>query len=220
MWPSGERSRIARRRLPKPIYPPSGKRRSQSPESSGPRCICTFVIRTSVSASPLFMSPLMPHMTSVPSDPQFVDFGFNVKKLNPLHRAVDQARDTVKKPKAQYVLVKEEQERRSGQAEKMPPQPSATLRLRSPKGGLNVLLAAVAIKPDARLPIRVLVVLLDVTRQELDVVMDKRRIKLTSGGRYDHVFDCCDLGHSGILVVNGGIEPRESLAERGKHRET
>src|SRR5258708_21171762 len=164
MWPSGERSRIARRRLPSPMYPPSGKCRSQSPESSGPRCICTFVIRTSVSASPQFTSPLMPHMTSVPSDLQLVDFGFNLEKLNALHRAVDQAWDAVKKPKAQYVLVKEEQERRSGQPEKMPPQPSATLRLRSPKARLNVLMAAVPIKPDARLPIRVLVVLLDVTR--------------------------------------------------------
>src|SRR5258708_12506743 len=163
MWPSGERSRIARRRLPNPMYPPSRKRRSQSPESSGPRCICTFVIRTSVSASPQFMSPLMPHMTSVPSDPQFVDFGFNVKKLNPLHRAVDQARDTVKKPKAQYVLVKEEQERRSGQADKMPPQPSPTLRLRSPKGGLNVLLSPVPLKPSAPLPLHLPIPLLALT---------------------------------------------------------
>jgi hypothetical protein len=110
-------------------------------------------------------------MSSLPPVPQLVDFSFNVKELNALHRAVDQARDTVKKSEAQYVLVKEEQERRPGQPKKMAPQPSAALRLRSPKRGLNVLLAAVAIKPDARLPIRVLVVLLDVTRQRLDVVM-------------------------------------------------
>src|ERR1700676_4172255 len=174
MWPSGERSRMARRRLPSPMYPPSGKRRSQSPESSGPRCVCTFVIRTSVSASPQFTGPLIPHITLFPPDPQLVDFSLNVKELNALHRAVDEARDTVKKSEAQYVLVKEEKERRPGQPKKMAPQPSATLRLRSPKGGLNVLVAAVAIKPDARLPIRVLVVLLDVTRQGLDVVMDER----------------------------------------------
>src|ERR1700737_2412933 len=114
MWPSGERSRIARRRLPNPMYPPSGKRRSQNPESSGPRCVCTFVIRTSVSASPQFTSPLIPHMTSVPPDPQFVDFGLNVKELNALHHAVDQARDAIKKSEAQYILVKKEQERRPG----------------------------------------------------------------------------------------------------------
>src|SRR6267378_2445644 len=174
MCPSGERSRMAKRRLPNPMYPPSGKRRSQSPESSGPRCVCTFVIRTSVSGSPQFTSPLMPHMNSLPPVPQLVDFSFNVKELNALHRAVDQARDTVKKSEAQYVFVKEEQERRAGQPKKMAPQPSAALRLRSPKRGLNVLLAAVAIKPDARLPIRVLIVLLDVTRQRLDIVMCER----------------------------------------------
>src|ERR1700693_4524959 len=133
------------------MYPPLGKCRSQSPESSGPRWVCTFVIRTSVSASPQFTSPLMPHMNSAPPDPQLVDFSFNVKELNALHRAIDQARDTVKKSEAQYVLVKEEQERRPGQPKKMAPQPSATLRLCSPEGRLNVLFFnAVAIKPDAR----------------------------------------------------------------------
>src|ERR1700686_2703934 len=141
MWPSGERSRMARRRLPSPMYPPSGKRRSQSPESSGPRCVCTFVIRTSVSASPQFTSPLMPHMTSVPPDPQLVDLSFNVKELNALHRAVDEARQTCHKSEAQSVIVKEEQNRRPGKPKKMAPQPSASLRLRSPKGTLNVLLA-------------------------------------------------------------------------------
>src|SRR6202162_6242373 len=125
MWPSGERSRMARRRLPSPLYPPLGTCRSQSPESSGPRWVCTFVIRTSVSASPQFTSPLMPHMSSLPPGPQLVDFRFNVKELDALHRAVDQARDTVKKSEAQYVFVKEEQERRPRQPKKMAPKPSA-----------------------------------------------------------------------------------------------
>src|SRR6266853_5648312 len=152
MWPSGERSRIARRRLPNPMYPPSGKRRSQSPESSGPRCVCTFVIRTSVSASPQFTSPLMPHMSSLPPVLQLVDFCFNVKELNALHRAVDQAGGAIKKSEAQYVLVKEEQERRPGQPKKMAPQPSATLRLCSPEGRVNVFFVFIAgaIEPDAR----------------------------------------------------------------------
>src|ERR1700730_13037069 len=213
MWPSGERARMARRRLPSPIYPPSGKCRSQNPESSGPRCVCTFVIRTSASASPQFTSPLMPHISSVSPDLQFVDFSFNVKKLNALHSAVDQARDTVKKSEAQYVLVKEEQERRPGQPKKMAPQPSATLRLCSPKGGLNVLLAAVAVKPDARLPIRVLVVLLDVTRQGLDVVMDKWMNQPKRCSRHDNVFVYFHVGHAGILILQAAFEAPKSLAE-------
>src|SRR6267378_5488286 len=205
---------MARRRLPSPMYPPSGKRLSQSPESSGPRCVCTFVIRTSVSGSPQFTSPLMPHMSSLPPDLQLVDFSFNVKELNALHRAVDQARDTVKKSEAQYVLVKEEQERRPGQPEKMAPQPSASLRLRSPKGGLNVLLAPAAIEPDARLPIRVLVVLLDVTRQGLDIVMDERLNQLTRCSCYDDMLMDFHVGNAGILILKAAFEAPESLAEQ------
>src|ERR1700675_1680890 len=214
MWPSGERSRIARRRLPSPMYPPSGKRRSQNPESSGPRCVCTFVIRTSVSASPQLTSPLMPHMSLLSPEPQLVDFSFDVKELNALHRAIDQARDTVKKSEAQYVFVKEEQERRPGQPKKMAPQPSATLRLRSPKRGVNVVMATVPIEPDARLPIRVLVVLLNVPRQGLDVVMDERLNQLTRGSRYDDVFMHFHVGHAGILILKAAFEAPESLTEQ------
>src|SRR5277367_1130914 len=109
MCPSAERSRMASRRLPSPMYPPSGKRRSQSPESSGPRCVCTLVIRASVSRSPQFTSPLMPHTTSIPPDlsfvVQFVDLGLDVEELNALHRAIDQAGDAIKKSEAPYVLV-------------------------------------------------------------------------------------------------------------------
>src|SRR5208282_16104 len=90
MCPSAERSRMARRRLPSPMYPPSGKRRSHSPESSGPRCVCTFVIRTSVSRSPQFTSPLTPHIASVPPDPQLVDLRLGMEHLHRLESAVDQ----------------------------------------------------------------------------------------------------------------------------------
>src|SRR5208337_3203125 len=119
MWPSGERSRMARRRLPSPMYPPSGKRRSQSPESSGPRCVCTLVIRASASRLPQFASPLMPHTASVPprlksvlqSAFQLVDFRLDVEELNALHRAIDQAGDTIQKSKAPHILVEEESQR-------------------------------------------------------------------------------------------------------------
>src|ERR1700678_3401696 len=100
MWPSAERSRIARRRLPSPIYPPFGKRRSQRPESSGPRCVCTFVIRTSASESPQFTSPLMPHIILVSPHPQLVDLGLGVEHLDRLKSAVDQAGHTIEKSQA------------------------------------------------------------------------------------------------------------------------
>src|SRR6202023_1427207 len=109
----GERSRIARRRLPNPMYPPSGKCRSQSPESSGPRCVCTFVIRTSVSASPQFTSPLMPHITSVPSYPQFVDFGLGMEHLHRLKGAVDQPWHAIEKSQTKNITIQEEQNRRA-----------------------------------------------------------------------------------------------------------
>src|SRR5882672_8248125 len=130
MWPSGERSRIASRRLPSPMYPPSGKRRSQNPESSGPRCVCTCVMRASVSASPQFASPLMPHMTSVPRVPQFVDFCFGVKHLHSLESAINQPWDAVKKSQTKDVTVEKEQDRRAREAIKPPLEPSSALRLR------------------------------------------------------------------------------------------
>src|ERR1700730_2541372 len=133
MWPSGERSRIARRRLPNPMYPPSGKCRSQRPESSGPRCVCTFVIRTSVSASPKFTSPLMPHMTSAPPSPyrvlQLVDFSFGMEHLHRLKGAVDQPRHAIEKTQTKNITIEEEQNRRTRQAIEMSLEPSSALRL-------------------------------------------------------------------------------------------
>src|SRR5208282_4929750 len=111
MWPSEERSRMARRRLPSPTYPPSGKCRSQSPESSGPRCVCTFVIRASVSRSPQLTSPLIPHMTSAPPDPELVDLRLGMKHLQRLEGAIDQAGPPIEKPQTKNVTVQEEQNR-------------------------------------------------------------------------------------------------------------
>src|SRR5947207_6826451 len=113
MCPATDRSRMARRRLPRPIYEPSGKRRSQRPESSGPRCACTCVMRASVSRSPQFATPLIPHIGLDPCPPQslplqFIDLGFHVEKLNPLKPAVDQAGNAVQKSKTENVFVKEE----------------------------------------------------------------------------------------------------------------
>src|SRR5271155_1489223 len=129
MWPSEERSRMARRRLPSPTYPPSGKCPSQSPQSSGPRCVCTFVIRTSVSRSPQFTSPLMPHMSSIPPDPQLVDFGLGMKHLHRLKGAVDQAGRAIEKPQTKNVTVQEEKNRRARQAIETSLEPPSALRL-------------------------------------------------------------------------------------------
>src|SRR5260370_36843725 len=118
----------------------------------------------------------MPHMRSVPPGPQLVDFRLDVKELNALHRAIDQAGDAIKKSEAPYVLVEEEHQRGPGQPQEMPPQPSATLRLSPPKAGMNVLVVFIAgaIEPDTRLPIRVLIMLFVATRHGLDDVMAER----------------------------------------------
>src|SRR5579883_2933410 len=85
MWPLVERSRIAKRRLPSPTYEPSGKRCSHRPESSGPRCACTWVMRASTSRLPQFTRPLI------------VDLGFGVEHLDGLERTVNQAGNAVEK---------------------------------------------------------------------------------------------------------------------------
>src|ERR1022692_211446 len=129
MWPSAERSRMASRRLPSPMYPPSGKRRSQSPESSGPRCVCTFVLRTRVSRSPQFTSPLMPHIISAPPHPQLVNFRFRVEHLHRLKGAIDQPRYTVEKSQTKNIAIQEEKNRGAWQAIEIPLKPSSALRL-------------------------------------------------------------------------------------------
>src|SRR5580704_505269 len=108
--PSGERSRIASRRLPKPTYDPSGKRRSHSPESSGPRCACTWVIRARTSRFPQFTTPLIPHMSArIPFE--FVDFGFGVKHLHCLKSTINKPRNTVQESEAKEITVQEKQNR-------------------------------------------------------------------------------------------------------------
>jgi hypothetical protein len=174
----------------------------------------------SVSRSPQFTSPLTPHTTSVPLDSQLVDFRFDVKELNALHRAVDQAGDAIQKSELYYVLVKEEQERRPGQPEETTPQPSPLLRLCSPEGWLNLLLSVVPIKPDARLPIRILVVLLDVTKQRFDVVMDKRVHELARRSPDDDVLMHFHVGHAGILILKAAFETSQAFAEQRQLPET
>src|ERR1700692_436796 len=97
----------------------------------------------------------------------------------------------------------------------MPPQPSTTLRLRSPKRRLNIHIGSIviAITPHARFPIRVLIVLLDVTRQGFDVVMDKRMDKFPSASFYDDVLMNFHVGHAGILILKAAFEPSQSLTE-------
>src|SRR6266436_7955945 len=162
MWPSGERSRMARRRLPSPMYPPSGKRRSQSPESSGPRCVCTCVMRASVSASPQFASPLIPHMTSAPRVPQFVDFCLGVKHLHSLESAIDQPWNPVKKSQTKSITIEKEQHRRARQAIELSLEPSSALCLRAEKGGAHLLRALVRTRQHPRLPVGIFIVLLNV----------------------------------------------------------
>ena len=98
---------------------------------------------------------------------EFVDFGFDVKELNALHTAVDQAGDTIKKSEAPNVFVEEERQRRAGHSQEMSLQPPPALRLSSPERRPNLLIifSAVGIKPDTRFPIRVFVMLLNITRQ-------------------------------------------------------
>src|SRR3954462_1704428 len=143
MWPLSERSRIDNRRLPRPMYEPSGERWSHNPLSFGPRCRCTAVIRDSVSRFPQFARPLMPHIR-VLYDRQFtrtarhrfsrcnfrlVHLRLDLKKLNALQPAIDQSRDAIKKSQAKHVFVKHEQQRGSRQAEEFLAYPSASLGL-------------------------------------------------------------------------------------------
>src|SRR5258708_799201 len=153
---------------------PSGKRRSQSPESSGPRWDCTCVMRARVSESPQFASPLMPHITSAPRFLQLVNFGLRVEHLHRLKCAVNQAGDAVQKPQTKYIAIGEQQAWGAGHPEKLSLEPAAALGLRSPQSAAQLAGIFFAPREHARFPVGILVVLLDVTRQRFDVVMHNR----------------------------------------------
>src|SRR5213080_712396 len=125
MWPSAERSRMESRRLPNPKNEPSGERCCHKPPSFGPRCIWMAVIRPSVSRSPQLASPLMPHIvfilltylgdiaaqTPQRGDLRFVQLRLDVKTLDRLKTAVDQAWYAIEKAETEHVAVQEEQDR-------------------------------------------------------------------------------------------------------------
>src|SRR5450631_1615807 len=216
MWPSGERSRMARRRLPSPIYPPSGKHRSHSPESSGPRCVCTFVMRASVSRSPQFTSPLMPHTTSVPPDPQLVDFRLGMKHLHRLKGAVEQPGDAIEKSQPEHIAVQEEQNRRTRDAIQTSFEPSSALCLSTEQIRAHLFRIAFWLQKHARLPVRVLIVLQDVTRQGIDIVVDQWIAQRGGGPIYHHVFVDLDVGHGRILILQTAFKTTSPFAEQRK----
>src|SRR3954447_2135630 len=136
MCPATDRSRMARRRLPRPIYEPSGMRRSHRPKSSGPRCACTCVMRASVSRSPQFTTPLIPHIgLALPLSHaeyfQLVYLCLDMKELYALQSAVNQAGNAIKKSQAHDVFVEEKQRRGTGYGEEKFAQPTTPLRLGS-----------------------------------------------------------------------------------------
>src|SRR5690349_8216185 len=142
-------------------------------------------MRASVSRSPQFATPLIPHIGLGPYPShalrlQLVDLGFDMEKLNPLKPAVDQAGNAVQKSKTKKVFVKEEQHRRPRQRKECLAQPSTPLRLRPEERGRQVSRVPLSCKPDARVPIGILIVFLNVVRERLHVVMKKRVLQFTN----------------------------------------
>src|SRR4029077_2917348 len=105
---------------------------------------------------------------------QLVNLGFDVKKLHALQATVNQSGHTIQKSKAEEILVQEEHDRRTGNAEKLLPEPAATLRLVPSKRWFQCIRASVAEQPNPRFPVGILVMLLDVMGKRFDIVMKKR----------------------------------------------
>src|SRR5580704_7811952 len=97
----------------------------------------------------------------------------------------------------------------------MTSEPAAALSLGSAECGLNVFLTFVvrAVEPDSRLPIRVLIVLLDVARQGLDVVVNERMTQFASRSFNYHVLVHFHVGHAGILILQAAFETAQAFAE-------
>src|SRR5215469_1459893 len=166
MWQLSDKLRMASLRLSSPIYEPSGKRCSQMPESSGPRCACTCVILASVSLSPQLTKPLIPHMSAlVPFGTEFVNFCFGVEHLDRLKTTVDQARNPVQKAQPQKITIQKQQYWGTRDREHLLLQPTAALRLCTEEHRRDLTFIFLALEQDASLPVRVFVVLLNVTRQ-------------------------------------------------------
>src|SRR5579864_1295643 len=105
---------------------------------------------------------------------QFVDLCLDMKKLNALQTAINQPRNAIEKAEGENVFVQKKQNRRSGQRKKTLPQPPPSLGLRSKQRRLEVTCVPLALKPHLRFPVRIFVVLADVSRKRLHVVMKQR----------------------------------------------
>src|ERR1700722_18684077 len=96
----------------------------------------------------------------------------------------------------------------------MAAQPATALGLGSPEGRLNVfiiiILVSVAVEPDSRFPVGVFIVLLDVTRQGLDVVVDQRMGEFARRSINHDVLVDFHVGHGGVLILQAALEAAET----------
>src|SRR5437588_13102633 len=123
------------------------------------------VILRSTSASPQLTSPLMPHMrVSIPLEPEFVNLGLDVKKLDALKAAVNQASNTIQKSQPKNIFVKEKQQGRSWYSQELLLKPAPPLGLLTKKSRTEFVLVGFFIQPDFSFPVRIFVMLLNVPR--------------------------------------------------------
>src|SRR5262249_14591146 len=89
--------------------------------------------------------------------------------------------------------------------EKLLLHPAPTLRLRAEQIRCQFR-GAFLLTPDPRLPIRILIVLLDVAGETGDVAMKQPVLQLGCRSVHDHVLVYFHVGHRGVLVSGAALE--------------
>src|ERR1700722_646544 len=139
---------------------------------------------------------------------QFVDLRLDVKKLNALKDAKNQARNAIEKTQKPNIFVQKEEKRRTGYGKKISLQPAAALGLRLEKRRRQLVpsrAAAMILQPDSRFPVGILIMFADVARERFDVVVQKRMFESCRLPVDHDVLVDLHICHGNILLAQAAL---------------
>lgn len=143
------------------------------------------------------------------------DLRFHMENLYRLKPAVNQAWYAIEKTETKDVLEQKKPKRRSRDLQKFAFEPASALRLRV-KQGRPELTVSFALDPNLRLPVRVLVVFLDISGKRLHVMVSQG-IGQSRCIAIDHdMFVDLHIRHRVILIPQTALEASLSSSKQGE----
>src|SRR5581483_7694254 len=137
---------------------------------------------------------------------RFINLRFYVEELDALKSAVDEPRHSIKKTETQKILIQKEQRWRPWKSEKFGFQPAPPLCLVAKQPGRQVFVSCIAMQPGLRFPVRVLIVLANITRERFDIVVRDCISQLACFSGDHHVLVNLGISHGGVLIFEAALE--------------